>query len=205
MVQYCRTSDPHVGSPETALWSTHTNPAPEKRELSNFKTHPSSYVCRGKYNQHPQITESHQSAKADTSGTAKALAADFATLTGEEYDVESIKKASDPGQGARPSPETFARFRGILFALAVRVSLPVSCASGFGQVVAVFFVVSFVCFFLPFIFRIFVEAYFLLPPSSRTTTVRRATLSFFHLLLRCPAICVSLAWFLVQEVVHPRL
>lgn len=39
-----------------------------------------------------QITESHQSAKADTSGTAKALAADFATLTSEDYDVESIKK-----------------------------------------------------------------------------------------------------------------
>lgn len=39
-----------------------------------------------------QITESHQSAKADTSGTAKALAADFATLTSEDYDVESINK-----------------------------------------------------------------------------------------------------------------
>lgn len=39
-----------------------------------------------------KITESHQSAKADTSGTAKALAADFATLTAEDYDVESIKK-----------------------------------------------------------------------------------------------------------------
>lgn len=42
-----------------------------------------------------QITESHQSAKVDTSGTAKALAADFATLTAEDYNVKSINKASE--------------------------------------------------------------------------------------------------------------
>lgn len=42
-----------------------------------------------------QITESHQSWKADTSGTAKALAADFARLTGEDYKVESIEKVME--------------------------------------------------------------------------------------------------------------
>eukprot|EP00904_Undaria_pinnatifida_P008864 jgi/Undpi1/5107/HiC_scaffold_19.g08459.m1 len=53
-----------------------------------------------------EITESHQSAKADTSGTAKALAADFATLTGEDYDVESINKVRDrEGQLAFGVPE----------------------------------------------------------------------------------------------------
>ncbi|CAM9270305.1 unnamed protein product [Pylaiella littoralis] len=53
-----------------------------------------------------EITESHQSAKADTSGTAKALAADFATLTGEDYDVESINKVRDvKGQLAFGVPE----------------------------------------------------------------------------------------------------
>ena len=35
------------------------------------------------------ITESHQSTKADTSGTAKALAADFSKLTAAPFDVES--------------------------------------------------------------------------------------------------------------------
>ncbi|CAM9485408.1 unnamed protein product [Ascophyllum nodosum] len=43
-----------------------------------------------------EITESHQTWKADTSGTAKALAADFAKLTGEKYEVESINKVRDP-------------------------------------------------------------------------------------------------------------
>jgi 4-hydroxy-tetrahydrodipicolinate reductase len=35
------------------------------------------------------ITESHQSTKADTSGTAKALAEDFSVLTGAPFDVET--------------------------------------------------------------------------------------------------------------------
>eukprot|EP00903_Cladosiphon_okamuranus_P010500 g9932.t1 len=53
-----------------------------------------------------EITESHQSAKADTSGTAKALAADFAKLTAEDYDVGSIKKIRDvEGQKAFGVPE----------------------------------------------------------------------------------------------------
>jgi 4-hydroxy-tetrahydrodipicolinate reductase len=41
------------------------------------------------------VTESHQSTKADTSGTAKALAADMSTLTGAPYDVESINMIRD--------------------------------------------------------------------------------------------------------------
>ncbi|CAM9813727.1 unnamed protein product [Hapterophycus canaliculatus] len=53
-----------------------------------------------------EITESHQSAKVDTSGTAKALAADFAKLTAEEYDVKSINKVRDTeGQLAFGVPE----------------------------------------------------------------------------------------------------
>jgi 4-hydroxy-tetrahydrodipicolinate reductase len=35
------------------------------------------------------ITESHQSTKPDTSGTAKALAEDFSVLTGAPFDVET--------------------------------------------------------------------------------------------------------------------
>ncbi|CAN0042822.1 unnamed protein product, partial [Ectocarpus sp. 4 AP-2014] len=50
--------------------------------------------------------ESHQSAKVDTSGTAKALAADFAKLTAEDYDVKSINKVRDTeGQLAFGVPE----------------------------------------------------------------------------------------------------
>ncbi|CAN0295295.1 unnamed protein product [Ectocarpus sp. 6 AP-2014] len=53
-----------------------------------------------------EITESHQSAKVDTSGTAKALAADFAKLTAEDYDVKSINKVRDTeGQLAFGVPE----------------------------------------------------------------------------------------------------
>ncbi|CAM9755781.1 unnamed protein product [Discosporangium mesarthrocarpum] len=53
-----------------------------------------------------EITESHQSTKADTSGTAKALAADFAALTGEDYDMDSITKIRDrEGQLAFGVPE----------------------------------------------------------------------------------------------------
>ena len=36
------------------------------------------------------MTESHQSSKADTSGTAKALIASFGTLLGKKYDVEEV-------------------------------------------------------------------------------------------------------------------
>ncbi|CAM9764999.1 unnamed protein product [Chrysoparadoxa australica] len=36
------------------------------------------------------VTESHQATKADTSGTAKTLSADLATLTGAPFDVEEI-------------------------------------------------------------------------------------------------------------------
>ncbi|CAM9355905.1 unnamed protein product [Ectocarpus sp. 13 AM-2016] len=53
-----------------------------------------------------EITESHQSAKVDTSGTAKALAADFAKLTAEDFDVKSINKVRDTeGQLAFGVPE----------------------------------------------------------------------------------------------------
>ncbi|KAG5189874.1 dihydrodipicolinate reductase [Tribonema minus] len=55
------------------------------------------------------ITESHQSSKADTSGTAKALANDFAVLTGAPFDVESeITMIRDaPGQKAFGVPEEY--------------------------------------------------------------------------------------------------
>lgn len=41
------------------------------------------------------VSESHQSTKADTSGTAKAVVSHLATLNGEEFDVEDIVRIRD--------------------------------------------------------------------------------------------------------------
>ncbi len=38
----------------------------------------------------PQVVESHQSSKADTSGTAKALVGSFGKLLGKAYNVEDV-------------------------------------------------------------------------------------------------------------------
>ena len=53
------------------------------------------------------VVESHQSTKADTSGTAKAISASLATLTGEaDFTPESIVRVRDPAEqlaGGGPS------------------------------------------------------------------------------------------------------
>lgn len=52
------------------------------------------------------IDESHQSTKADTSGTAKAIAGSLATLNGAPFDLEDINMIRDPeGQRAFGVPE----------------------------------------------------------------------------------------------------
>jgi len=53
------------------------------------------------------VTESHQSTKADTSGTAKAISAHLARLTGEsDFSIEHIERVREPAQqltGGGPS------------------------------------------------------------------------------------------------------
>lgn len=41
------------------------------------------------------VTESHQSAKADTSGTAKAIVQQLAVLTGDKFSIDDIQKIRD--------------------------------------------------------------------------------------------------------------
>jgi dihydrodipicolinate reductase len=48
-----------------------------------------------------EITESHQSTKADTSGTAKALAEDFSVLTGAPFDIENDIKMIRDAEGQK--------------------------------------------------------------------------------------------------------
>lgn len=42
------------------------------------------------------MKESHQSSKADTSGTAKAIVSHLSTLTAESFAVDDIEKIRNP-------------------------------------------------------------------------------------------------------------
>merc|ERR1712093_11942 len=46
------------------------------------------------------VTESHQSTKADTSGTAKAMVSSFNSLGVQKFEVDDIKKVRDPQEQA---------------------------------------------------------------------------------------------------------